>query len=85
MKNEEIKSFAKENYRVKFPMFSKINVNTRNAHPIFDYLRGNSSLNGARIYWNFGKFLVSKTGDIIGYYGPGSRPFDMKSIIEENL
>ena len=68
-------------------MFSKLDVNDKkkDAHPMFSYLRENSTLKGADIRWNFGKFLVSKTGDVIGYYDPSVRPFDMKSEIEAHL
>ena len=67
-----------------FQMMSKVAVNKRNANRIFKYLRQNSSLNGDDIRWNFGKFLVSKNGDIIGHYDK-ENPFDMKSDIEANL
>jgi len=63
--NKAIKAFAKRNYGVTFPMFSKIDVNERNAHPLFSYLRAHSSLDGDPIRWNFGKFLVSKSGKVI--------------------
>ena len=66
-------------------MFSKIDVNNENTHPIFTYLRANSSLNGADIPWNFGKFLLSKTGEVIEFYSPKLEPFELKSVIEENL
>nr|QZX63201.1 glutathione peroxidase isoform 2 [Halisarca dujardinii] len=38
--NEEIKQFA-AGYGVEFDMFSKINVNGSNAHPLFKYLQKN--------------------------------------------
>jgi len=47
-------------------MFSKIDVNKANAHPIFDYLKSHSKVKDIR--WNFGKFLVGKTGNVIGFY-----------------
>ncbi len=36
--DDEIYSFCESNYGVKFPIFSKIEVNGENAHPIFKYL-----------------------------------------------
>ena len=66
-------------------MFSKICVNGKDAIPLYQFLRTNSSLNGGKIGWNFGKFLVSKSGGVIGYYGPGTDPFKMRSDIENNL
>ena len=37
--NAEIKAFATEKYGVKFDMFSKINVNGDNAHPLWKYMK----------------------------------------------
>lgn len=36
--DEEIYSFCDSNYGVRFPIFSKIEVNGENAHPLFKYL-----------------------------------------------
>ena len=49
-------------------MFSKIDVNGENAHPIYQFLRMNSPLYNAEektaseIPWNFAKFLVNEEG-----------------------
>ena len=49
-------------------MFSKIEVNGENAHPIYQFLRMNSPLYNAEekkaseIPWNFAKFLVNEEG-----------------------
>ena len=47
----------------------KIDVNGKNTHPIYKFLRANSSLNVIKdkkivkeIPWNFSKFLVSGDG-----------------------
>jgi len=63
--NSEIFQFAKSNYRVQFPMFAKIDVNGPNAAPLYQYLKAET---GARIGWNFGKFLVVE-GKPTKYYG----------------
>lgn len=58
------------NYGVTFPMFSKVDVNGDNAHPIFKFLK--SHLKGfltEGIKWNFTKFLVDQKGDPIKRYG----------------
>jgi glutathione peroxidase len=36
--DDEIYSFCESNYGVKFPIFSKIEVNGDNAHPLYKYL-----------------------------------------------
>ena len=35
--NSDIKSFAKKNYGVTFPLMSKVDVNGSNADPVFDW------------------------------------------------
>jgi glutathione peroxidase len=37
--NKEIKEFCSLNYGVTFPMFSRAEVNGKNAHPFFKYLK----------------------------------------------
>uniref|UniRef100_A0AAZ3NQH6 Glutathione peroxidase 4a n=1 Tax=Oncorhynchus tshawytscha TaxID=74940 RepID=A0AAZ3NQH6_ONCTS len=56
----QIKNFAKS-YNADFPMFSKINVNGPNAHPVWKWLKeqpkGRSFL-GNGIKWNFTKVYI---------------------------
>ena len=35
----EIKEFATKKYGAEFDLYSKIDVNGKNAHPLFDYLK----------------------------------------------
>jgi len=44
--NEETKAFCKLNYGVEFPIFEKIDVNGRFAHPIFKYLTKQAPFKG---------------------------------------
>lgn len=37
--NEEIKRFCKEEYKISFPIFKKIEVNGENSHPLYRYLK----------------------------------------------
>ena len=37
--NDEIRSFCQINYGVTFPIFEKINVNGKNAAPLYQYLK----------------------------------------------
>src|ERR1700759_3395293 len=55
---EEIGAFCQANYGVSFPMFAKIDVNGANAHPLYDYLKGEKAgiFGSTRIKWNFTKF-----------------------------
>ena len=63
------------NYGVTFPMFSKIDVNGKNAHPIYKYLKGElSGLFGSKIKWNFTKFLIDSNGNPIKRFSPTTVP-----------
>jgi len=63
------------NYGVSFPMFSKIEVNGKNAHPIYKYLKGElGGIFGSKIKWNFTKFLIDSTGKPIKRFSPTTVP-----------
>jgi len=63
------------NYGVSFPMFSKIEVNGANAHPIFQYLKKElSGFLGSKIKWNFTKFLIDSEGKPVKRFAPTSKP-----------
>ena len=80
----EISAFAASK-GANFPMFEKVEVNGVNAHPLYRFLRLNSSLNGGEISWNFGKFLLDRSGNIAGYYEPRVSPSEFVSDIENLL
>ena len=82
--NKQIKEYM-HNMGVTFPVFEKIDVNGTHAHDLFKYLRYHSRLQGSKIGWNFGKFLVGKDGKIINYYGPRKYIKDILIDIESNL
>jgi len=63
------------NYGVTFPMFSKIEVNGENAHPIYKYLKKElGGLFGTKIKWNFTKFLIDSDGKPIKRFAPITKP-----------
>ena len=67
--NKEILEFCSLNFGVTFEMFKKINVKGKDIHPLYEYLVNNSPANqGKKIRWNFEKFLISSTGEIINRY-----------------
>ena len=50
----EIKNFCSLTYDVTFPMFSKIDVNGGNAHPLYEWLRQEKGgMLGNQVKWNF--------------------------------
>lgn len=71
--NEEIKGFCYTKYSVSFPLFSKISVTGSAQHPLYHYLTAHSPFPG-RVTWNFQKYLVDRSGQVIGKYDPGMDP-----------
>ena len=64
----------------------KIDVNGKDAHPIFKYLRSQTKgLLGDKVKWNFTKFLISKDGKTIKRFAPTVEPAKMESEIEAML
>jgi Glutathione peroxidase len=83
---DEIQEFCQLNYGVSFPMFAKIEVNGKNTHPIFKYLKSElKGLLGSAIKWNFTKFVVDKQGSPIKRFAPVSTPESMEDYILEIL
>ena len=63
------------NYGVSFPMFSKIEVNGANSHPIYKYLKSElGGWFGSKIKWNFTKFLIDSTGKPVKRFSPTTVP-----------
>ena len=85
--DEEIASFCKLKYDVTFPMFSKIEINGENAHPLYKYLT--STLKGKDdkpdVEWNFAKFLIDKNGNPVKRFAPRIKPEDIAQDIESLL
>lgn len=74
------------NYGVTFPMFSKVDVNGKSAHPLFKYLKNQlPGTLGKKVKWNFTKFLVDKEGSPVKRYSPMTKPESLISDIERLL
>jgi len=70
----EIKTFCETKFDVEFPMFSKVEVNGKDRHPLYEALAGKDSPKSGEIGWNFEKFLVDADGKIIGRFKSGVTP-----------
>ncbi|SFS39806.1 glutathione peroxidase [Paenibacillus sp. 453mf] len=85
--NEEIAEFCQMNYGVSFPMFEKIKVNGDEAHPLFKHLKNNAPgiLGSKTIKWNFTKFLIDQSGNIVKRYSPQTTPDKIEADIAKLL
>lgn len=84
---EELKNFCSLTYDVKFPLFDKIEVNGKNAHPLYEFLKESKPglLGTEAIKWNFTKFLVDKNGEVVKRYAPNDTPEKIKKEIAQYL
>ena len=74
------------NYGVSFPMFEKVEVNGRAAHPVFRYLKDQlPGVLGGRIKWNFTKFLIGRDGQPLKRFAPFTSPEKMEATIVSAL
>lgn len=68
---EEIQEFCTLKYNTTFPLFAKIDVNGKEAEPLFSFLQNQKGgIFGNYIKWNFTKFLVSRDGTVVERYAP---------------
>jgi len=68
---ESINTACAINRGVSFPMFSKVEVNGDNTHPVFAFLKKEKKgLLGASIKWNFTKFLINSEGKVVERFSP---------------
>ncbi|MBR7793121.1 glutathione peroxidase [Undibacterium sp. FT147W] len=81
---DEIGSFCEKNYGVTFPLFEKIDVNGKNAHPLFQHLKSEAPglLGIQAIKWNFTKFLIKQDGSVFKRYAPQIAPADIIQDVE---
>lgn len=83
---DQIQEFCQANYGVTFPMFAKVDVNGKNAHPLFTWLKdGTRGMVGEAITWNFTKFLVGRDGQVIERYSPTTEPAKIADDIRTAL
>ena len=83
---EEIATFCERNFGVTFPLFAKVDVNGRDAHPLYQWLRSEKSgMVGNKIRWNFTKFLIDPDGNVVNRYGSTTTPEQIADDIEALL
>ncbi|HEY5335881.1 MAG TPA: glutathione peroxidase [Mycobacteriales bacterium] len=76
--SSEIAEFCSATYGVTFPMTEKVDVNGPDRHPIYSALTATPDTDGEAgdIQWNFEKFLLSPSGDVVARFRPRTEPDD---------
>jgi glutathione peroxidase len=85
--NADIASFCQLQYGVSFPILAKIDVNGRDAAPLWSWLGAQAPglLGSKAIKWNFTKFLVGRDGAVRQRYAPTDTPESLTRDIEAAL
>lgn len=83
--NEATLAFCQRNYGVEFPMFETVQVNGKNAHPLFKHLKKEAGGLTEKIKWNFTKFLVDRKGNVIKRFAPITKPEKIAPYIAKEI
>lgn len=84
--NDKMEESCQINHGVSFQLTEKIDVNGKDTHPIFKYLKDElGGLLGSKIKWNFTKFLIDKNGKPIKRYAPTTVPKKIEKDIQKQL
>ena len=74
------------NFGVTFPLNELVNVNGKNAEPVFQWLKQEKGgLLNNDIKWNFTKFLIDREGNVIERFAPKTEPKEMEEEIQKLL
>lgn len=85
----EIKSFCSSKYNVTFPMMSKVVVKGDGICPLYKFLTSKDTdpKFAGDIKWNFEKFLISRSGEVVGRFNSKVKPdsAELTQAIEAEL
>jgi len=69
---EEIRAFCSSKYRVKFPMFEKVQTKAgAGQSAVYALLQQGA---GTLPPWNFGKYLVARSGKVLKFFPSDTKP-----------
>ena len=75
---QEIKEFCSTKYDVSFPLFSKVHVKGGEQAPVYEFLTSAEAppKGAGEVVWNFEKFLIDKSGNVVARFIPPTAPLD---------
>ena len=84
--DEEINSFCALKFNTKFTRYKKIDVRGENAEPLYKWLITQNEKDKAQaIKWNFTKFLINRSGEVVARFAPTDKPEDFIDKVKEEL
>jgi glutathione peroxidase len=73
-----------QDYKVTFPMFEKVSIKGKDAHPLYQFLLAQTfARESAKVKWNFSKFLIDRQGQVVKQYASDVDP--MASVIQQEI
>lgn len=80
--NMEIKEFCTAQYGVTFPMMEKISVKGKDMSPLYQWLtqKAKNGVMNQEVTWNFQKYMINESGQLVGVVMPKESPFSEKII-----
>jgi glutathione peroxidase len=80
--NAQIATFCQKNYGVSFPMMAKISVKGNDQHPVYQFLtqKAKNGLEDSDVQWNFQKYLINESGELVKVVSPRTLPTDAEII-----
>ena len=83
---EEIHTACVLRFNIAFPQFDKIDVNGDKEHPLYKFIKDACPVKtGKKIKWNFTKFLVDRSGNVVNRFEPTEKPSSFEDKIKELL
>ncbi len=82
--DEEIQRFCSLTFGTTFPVFAKVSVNGAKTHPLYAHLKSQAKglLNTEAIKWNFTKFLVDPSGEVLERFAPATTPEEIGNHLQ---
>ena len=76
----EIKEFCSANFGVSFLLSEKIKVKGSDKHPLYKWLteKDKNGKSNSNVNWNFQKYLISDSGELINYFYSTTSPKSSK-------
>ncbi len=81
--DNQIHEFCTAKYQTTFDQLKKIDVNGKDADPLYKYLKKQKHGLLSNIKWNFEKFLVDREGNVVERYLPTTTPEQIDEKIGE--
>lgn len=80
--DDQVVETCKVNFGVTFPLTKRVNVNGKDSHPVFKYLKKSLKKGlSSRIKWNFTKFLIDPEGNPVKRFAPTETPEEIEAYL----